>query len=254
VQSVLATARLQRGRFLVFATRGGIVKRPSSAPTTRPINADGHHRDQDSRGRRPGRRSAGPAATDDILVVARSRSGGAFHESQMPSGWPRHLGDEGDERGAGRQPGARDGRRERTIRSCLSVTRTATASEPRLSDYPRKGRGTMGVKDDHLDREQGGPLAGRSWSRARGAAVHQRRGHGPAATPVRGINRFRPRLAGVRLMNPQGRRHCQRGKPLGRRIRWMTRMRGGNHRAGRAQRPCRSRRPTGHVDEQGDVE
>ncbi len=96
VQSVLSTRDYSEGRYLVFATRGGIIKKTEFAAYNTPINADGiiaiNIRDDDELV--AVRRTTGD---DDILMVARSGQAARFHESEvraMGRATARHQGHE----------------------------------------------------------------------------------------------------------------------------------------------------------------
>jgi DNA gyrase/topoisomerase IV subunit A len=91
----------------------------------------------------------------------------------------------------------------------LVVTENGYGKRTALSDYPRKGRGTMGVKTITLTENKGalaGALVVREHeelvfiSARRHGAAHQRARHQP----------LRPRLPGSAPDEPQGRRHGQR--------------------------------------------
>src|SRR3984893_7827675 len=84
VQSVLATRDFSEGKYLVFATRKGMVKKTEFAAYNTPIKADGiiaiKIRDDDELV--AVRRTGGD---DDILMVSRSGQAARFHEKQVRS-------------------------------------------------------------------------------------------------------------------------------------------------------------------------
>ena len=86
MQSVLSTRDYSEGRYLVFATRDGIVKKTEFAAYNTPINADGiiaiNIRDDDELV--AVRRTSGD---DDILMVSRSGQAARFHESAGARRW-----------------------------------------------------------------------------------------------------------------------------------------------------------------------
>ena len=90
MQSVLSTRDYTEGRYLVFATRGGIVKKTEFGAYNTPINADGiiaiHIRDDDELV--AVRRTSGD---DDILVVSRSGQARASTSTQIRADGTRHL-------------------------------------------------------------------------------------------------------------------------------------------------------------------
>jgi DNA gyrase subunit A len=198
VQSVLSTRDYSEGRFLVFATRAGIVKKTEFGAYNTPINADGiiaiKIRDDDELV--AVRRTSGE---DDILVVARSGQAARFHESQI-----RPMGR--DTSGMKGMNVARAGNRVLAMdvasddQELLVVTENGYGKRTALSDYPRKGRGTMGVKTITLT-ENKGALAGALVVREHEELVFISAGGMVQRTPVRGINRYGRASQGVRLMN-----------------------------------------------------
>jgi DNA gyrase subunit A len=198
VQSVLATRDYSEGRFLVFATRAGIVKKTAFGAYNTPINADGiiaiKIREDDELV--AVRRTSGD---DDILVVARSGQAARFHESQI-----RPMGR--DTSGMKGMNVARAGNRVLAMdvasddQELLVVTENGYGKRTALSDYPRKGRGTMGVKTITLT-ENKGALAGALVVREHEELVFISAGGMVQRTPVRGINRYGRASQGVRLMN-----------------------------------------------------
>jgi DNA gyrase subunit A len=198
VQSVLATRDYSEGRFLVFATRGGIVKKTEFGAYNTPINADGiiaiKIRDDDELV--AVRRTTGD---DDILVVARSGQAARFHESQI-----RPMGR--DTSGMKGMNVARAGNRVLAMdvasddQELLVVTENGYGKRTALSDYPRKSRGTMGVKTITLT-ENKGALAGALVVREHEELLFISAGGMVQRTPVRGINRYGRSSQGVRLMN-----------------------------------------------------
>jgi DNA gyrase subunit A len=198
VQSVLSTRDYSEGRFVVFATRDGIIKKTEFGAYNTPINADGiiaiNIRDEDELV--AVRRTSGE---DDILMVSRSGQAARFHESQV-----RPMG-----RATGGIKGmnvSRPGNRviamdvARDDQELLVVTENGYGKRTALSDYPRKGRGTMGVKTITLT-ESKGALAGALVVREHEELVFISAGGMVQRTPVRGINRYGRASQGVRLMN-----------------------------------------------------
>jgi DNA gyrase subunit A len=198
VQSVLSTRDYSEGRYLVFATRGGIVKKTEFGAYNTPINADGiiaiKIREDDELV--AVRRTSGD---DDILVVSRSGQAARFHESQI-----RSMGR--DTSGMKGMNVARAGNRVLAMdvasddQELLVVTENGYGKRTALSDYPRKGRGTMGVKTITLT-ENKGALAGALVVREHEELVFISSGGMVQRIPVRGINRYGRASQGVRLMN-----------------------------------------------------
>ena len=173
MQSVLSTRDYTEGRFLVFATRDGIIKKTEFAAYNTPINADGiiaiNIRDDDELV--AVRRTTGD---DDILMVSRSGQAARFHESEVRSMGRATGGIKGMNVSQSGQPRARDGRRPRRP-GAARRDRERLRQAHRAQRLPQGQRGTMGVKTITLT-ENKGALAGRAGrARARGARLHQRR-------------------------------------------------------------------------------
>jgi DNA gyrase subunit A len=198
VQSVLATRDYGEGAYLVFATRRGIVKKTEFKTYNTPINADGiiaiKIRDDDELV--AVRRTSGE---DDILMVSRSGQAARFHESQV-----RSMGrDTSGVRGMnvsklGNYVLAMDVARD--DQELLVVTENGYGKRTPIADYPRKGRGAMGVKTIALT-DRKGALAGALVVREHEELVFISIGGMVQRTSVRGISRYGRASQGVRLMN-----------------------------------------------------
>ena len=147
VQAVIATRNFEEAKYLVFATRKGIVKKTAFGAYNTPLKADGiiaiNLRDDDGL---IGVRLAGD--DDDILMVSRMGQAVRFHGRQV-----RAMGR--DTSGvAGMKLRSGDEVIEVDIASddsdLLVVTENGYGKRTRVSDYPAKGRGTMGVKTAQL--------------------------------------------------------------------------------------------------------
>ena len=170
VQSVLSTRDFTEGKYLVFATRKGMVKKTSFGAYNTPIKADGiiaiNIRDDDEL--IAVRRTSGH---DDIIMVSRSGQAARFSESQVRADGPRHQRRARHERFAERQRGTGDGRRPRrsgAARRDRERLRQADA-DPRL---PGQGPRHDGRQDDPADREQGRARRRAGRPRAPGARLH----------------------------------------------------------------------------------
>ena len=198
VQSVLATRDYGEGRYLVFATQRGIVKKTEFAAYNTPINADGiiaiRIRDDDELV--AVRRTSGD---DDILIVSRSGKAARMLESAV-----RPMGR--DTSGMRGMNVSQKGNRVLAMdvasddQELLVVTENGYGKRTALSDYPRKGRGTMGVKTIALTANKGA-LAGALVVREHEELVFISAGGMVQRTSVRGINRYGRGSQGVRLMN-----------------------------------------------------
>jgi len=198
VQSVLSTRDYSEGRYLVFATQAGIVKKTEFAAYITPINADGiiaiKIREDDELV--AVRRTSGE---DDILIVSRSGKAARLLESAV-----RAMGR--DTSGMIGMNVSQKGNRVLAMdvasddQELLVVTENGYGKRTALSDYPRKGRGTMGVKTITLT-ENKGALAGALVVREHEELVFISAGGMVQRTSVRGINRYGRASQGVRLMN-----------------------------------------------------
>ena len=198
VQSVLSTRDFTEGKYLVFATRKGLVKKTEFLAYNTPIKADGiiaiNIRDDDEL--IAVRRTSGH---DDIIMVSRSGKASRFAETQA-----RPMGrDTSGVRGMnvsqkGNAVLAMDVARDDD--ELLVVTENGYGKRSPLSAYPVKGRGTMGVKTITLT-ENKGALAGALVVREHQELVFISQNGMVQRTSVRGINRYGRDSQGVRVMN-----------------------------------------------------
>ncbi len=198
VQSVLATRDFSEGRYLVFATRKGMVKKTEFGAYNTPIKADGiiaiNIRDDDEL--IAVRRTSGH---DDIIMVSRSGQASRFSEDRV-----RSMGrDTSGVRGMNVSQKnnavlAMDVARD--DQELLVVTQNGYGKRTPISEYPVKGRGTMGVKTITLT-ENKGQLAGALVVREHQELVFISQNGMVQRTSVRGINRYGRASQGVRVMN-----------------------------------------------------
>ncbi len=198
VRSVLSTRDFTEGKYLVFATRNGIVKKTEFIAYNTPIKADGiiaiNIRDDDEL--IAVRQTSG---SDDIIMVSRSGQAARFHEDQV-----RAMGrDTSGVRGMNvKQKGnallAMDVARD--DQELLVVTENGYGKRTPISEYPVKNRDTMGVKTIQLT-ENKGALAGALVVREHQELVFISTGGMVQRTSVRGINRYGRASQGVRVMN-----------------------------------------------------
>jgi DNA gyrase subunit A len=153
VRAVIQTRDFEESKFLVFATKNGVVKKTELAAYNTPLKADGiiaiKMRDTDELV--SVRHSTGE---DDILMV--SRKGQAIRFSEKAA---RPMGrDTGGVKGMGLRKG------DEVITSdvvginegdLLVVTENGYGKRTKLGDYPRKGRGGLGVKTVQLTEARG---------------------------------------------------------------------------------------------------
>jgi DNA gyrase subunit A len=198
VQSVLATRDFSEGRYLVFATRNGLVKKTEFGAYNTPIKADGiiaiNIRGDDELV--AVRRTSGE---DDIIIVSRSGQAARFNESQV-----RAMGR--DTSGVRGMNVSRNGNSVLAMdvalddQELLVVTENGYGKRTSISEYPVKGRGSMGVKTITLT-ENKGQLAGALVVREHQELVFISQNGMVQRTSVRGINRYGRASQGVKVMN-----------------------------------------------------
>src|SRR6266480_6962519 len=198
VQAVIDTRDFGEGRYLVFATRNGQVKKTEFKAYNTPIKADGiiaiNIRDDDELV--AVRRTSGE---DDIIIVSRSGQAARFSEKEA-----RPMGrDTGGVRGMNVSRGdnrvlAMDVARDDT--ELFVVTENGYGKRTLIADYPVKGRGTMGVKTIQLT-EKKGALAGALIVRPHYDLVFISQNGMVQRTSVEGISLYGRASQGVRVMN-----------------------------------------------------
>jgi DNA gyrase subunit A len=198
VQAVVSTRDFSEGKYLVFATRKGMVKKTEFKSYNTPIKADGiiaiKIRDDDELV--AVRRTSG---NDDIIMVSRSGQAARFNESQV-----RSMGrDTSGVRGMNVSRGdnrvlAMDIARDDT--ELFVVTENGYGKRTAIAEYPVKGRGTMGVKTITLTEKKGG-LAGALIVREHHELVFISQNGMVQRTGVRGISKQGRPSQGVRVMN-----------------------------------------------------
>jgi DNA gyrase subunit A len=198
VQSVLSTRDFTEGKYLVFATRKGMVKKTEFLAYNTPIKADGiiaiNIRDDDEL--IAVRRTSGE---DDIIMVSRSGQAARFSEDRV-----RGMGrDTTGVRGMNvSQPGnallAMDVAND--DQELLVVTENGFGKRTQISEYPAKGRDTMGVRTIQLT-ENKGALAGALVVREHQELVFISQNGMVQRTSVRNINRYGRASQGVTVMN-----------------------------------------------------
>jgi DNA gyrase subunit A len=198
VRAVLATRDFTEGKYLVFATKKGQIKKTEFLAYNTPIKADGiiaiNIRDDDEL---VAVREIDEG--DDVIMVSRSGQASRFHEDAA-----RAMGrDTGGVRGMNvsqkdNEVIAMDVARDDT--ELLVVTENGYGKRTPITDYPVKGRGTMGVKTIQLTEKKGG-LAGALIVREHFELVFISQNGMVQRTPVKGISRYGRASQGVRLMN-----------------------------------------------------
>src|SRR6185369_2649479 len=148
VRAVIQTRDFEESKYLVFATKNGIVKKTELAAYNTPLKADGiiaiKMRDDDELV--SVQHSTG---ADDILMVSRMGQAIRFSEKEArpmgrDTGGVKGMGlRKGDEVISADVIGVNEG-------DLLVVTENGYGKRTKLADYPRKGRGGLGVKTAQL--------------------------------------------------------------------------------------------------------
>jgi DNA gyrase subunit A len=198
VQAVQATRDFTEGKYLVFATKKGQIKKTEFLAYNTPIKADGiiaiKIRDDDELVQV--RRTSGD---DDIIMVSRSGQAARFNEDQV-----RPMGrDTGGVRGMNVSRGDNRVLAMDVIRpdmELLVVTENGYGKRTAIEEYPVKGRGSMGVKTIGLTEKKGG-LAGALMVREHHDLVFISQSGMVQRTSVKGISKQGRPAQGVRVMN-----------------------------------------------------
>jgi DNA gyrase subunit A len=156
VRAVIATRDYKEAKYLVFATKRGVVKKTEFGAYNTPLKADGiialGMRDDDEL---IGVRLSD--GSDDLLMVSRLGQAVRFSERDVrsmgrPAAGVSGMKLRGDDEVIEVDIAADDA-------DLLVVTENGWGKRTRVGEYPRKGRGTMGVKTVQLA-ERKGHLAG----------------------------------------------------------------------------------------------
>ncbi|HEX6725388.1 MAG TPA: DNA gyrase subunit A [Gaiella sp.] len=156
IRAVIATRNFEEAKYLVFATKKGIVKKTMFLEYNTPLKADGiialkMREDDELIGVRLS------DGDDDILMVSRMGQAVRFSEKDVRSMGRPASGVAGMKLRAGDEVIEVDIAADDA--DLLVVTENGWGKRTRVSDYPVKGRGTMGVKTVQLV-EAKGRLAG----------------------------------------------------------------------------------------------
>jgi DNA gyrase subunit A len=198
VQAVQATRNFDEGKYLVFATRKGQIKKTEFKAYNTPIKADGiiaikiAGDDELVEVRRT-------SGDDDIIMVSRSGQAARFNEDQV-----RPMGrDTGGVRGMNVSRGDNRVLAMDVIRpdmELLVVTENGYGKRTAIEEYPVKGRGSMGVKTIGLT-EKKGALAGALIVREHHDLIFISQSGMVQRTSVKGISKQGRPAQGVRVMN-----------------------------------------------------
>jgi len=156
VRAVIATRNYEESRYLLFATRRGVVKKTEFKEYNTPLKADGIiaiklREDDELIGVRLSE------GNDDVLMVSRGGQAIRFHEKDVRSMGRPASGVQGMRlRGADEVIEVDIAKDDADL---LVVTANGWGKKTRVADYPVKGRGGLGVKTAQLV-EGKGKLAG----------------------------------------------------------------------------------------------
>jgi DNA gyrase subunit A len=198
VSAVQATRDFSEGKYLVFATRNGMIKKTEFKAYNTPIKADGIIAIKIREGDElvEVRRTEGE---DDIIMVSRNGKASRFNTDKV-----RPMGrDTSGVKGMnvsekGNYVLAMDIARDDT--DLLVVTENGFGKRTPIADYPVKGRGTMGVQTVKLT-DRKGALAAALIVREHDELVFISQNGMVQRTPVKGISRYGRASQGVNVMN-----------------------------------------------------
>jgi DNA gyrase subunit A len=152
VRAVIQTRDFEEAKYLVFATKNGVVKKTELAAYNTPLKADGIIAIK----MREGDELVGvrhSTGTDDILMVSRNGQAIRFHETDVRSMGRDTSGVAGMKLRAGDEVISINIAEDDA--DLLVVTENGYGKRTRVSEYPIKGRGGMGVKTVHLTEARG---------------------------------------------------------------------------------------------------
>src|SRR6059058_843661 len=198
IQAVQATRDFNEGKYLVFATRRGVVKKTEFQAYNTPIKADGiiaiNIADDDELV--AVRRTSGD---DEVILVSRASQAVRFEEAKARAMGRATGGVRGMElQGADDAVLAMDVARD--DQELLVVTENGYGKRTSISEYRKTNRGTKGVGTIKLT-ERKGALAGALVVREHEELVFISENGMVQRTSVRGISRYGRLSQGVRLMN-----------------------------------------------------
>ena len=196
IRAVIATRDYKEAKYLVFATKRGVVKKTQFLEYNTPLKADGiialkMREDDELIGVRLSE------GEDDILMVSRMGQAVRFSEKDVRSMGRPASGVAGMKLRAGDEVIEVDIAADDA--DLLVVTENGWGKRTRVADYPVKGRGTMGVKTAQLV-EGKGRLAGARIVRDGYQVMLISDGGTVIRTPVDGIKRSGRATQGVIVM------------------------------------------------------
>src|SRR4051794_5813174 len=198
IQAVLSTRDFTEGKYLVFATKRGVIKKTEFLAYNTPIKADGiiaiNIADDDELV--AVRRTSGD---DEVLMVSKAGQAVRFEEEKAramgrATGGVRGMALQGRDDEVLAMDVARD------EQELLVVTENGYGKRTSVSEYRKTNRGTKGVGTIKLT-ERKGALAGALVVREHEELVFISESGMVQRTSVRGISRYGRLSQGVRLMN-----------------------------------------------------
>src|SRR3954467_5789088 len=198
IQAVLSTRDFTEGKYLVFATKRGVIKKTEFLAYNTPIKADGiiaiNIADDDELV--AVRRTSGD---DEVILVSRAGQAVRFEESKAramgrATGGVRGMELQGRDDAVLAMDVARDDQ------ELLVVTENGYGKRTSIAEYRKTNRGTKGVGTIKLT-ERKGALAGALVVREHEELVFISESGMVQRTGVRGISRYGRLSQGVRLMN-----------------------------------------------------
>jgi DNA gyrase subunit A len=197
IQAVVSTRDFSEAKYLVFATRGGTVKKTELVAYNTPIKADGiiaiNIRDDDEL---LAVRAVDPQ--DEIIMVSRAGLTVRFAEADVRSMGRDTTGVRGMNVGAKGEVIAMDVARDDM--DLLVVTENGYGKRTQISQYRKTNRGAKGVKTVGLTERKGG-LAGALVVREHQELVFISVGGMVQRTAAGGISQQGRSATGVRVMN-----------------------------------------------------
>jgi DNA gyrase subunit A len=200
VRAVIATRDFKEAKYLVFATRKGVVKKTEFLAYNTPLKADGiiaiKMREDDSL---VGVRLSD--GDDDVLMVSRGGQTIRFHESEVRAMGRDASGVRGMNMRSDDEVIEVDIAHDDT--DLLVVTKNGYGKRTPVRDYPVKGRGGLGVKTVQLS-EARGKLAGARVVRDGYQVMLMSTGGTVIRMPVEEIKRLGRSTQGVIVMRLRG--------------------------------------------------
>jgi DNA gyrase subunit A len=200
VRAVIATRDFKEARYLLFATKGGVIKKTEFLEYNTPLKADGiiaikMREDDELVGVRLSN------GDDDVLMVSRAGQAIRFHESDVRAMGRPASGVKGMGLRKGDEVIEVDIAHDDT--DLLVVTENGFGKRTRVSDYPVKGRGGLGVKTVQLS-DARGKLAGARVVRDGYQVMLISNGGTVIRIPVEEIKRLGRSTQGVIVMRLRG--------------------------------------------------